>query len=568
MSDSTQGWIERAAERAVDGLVNTGFDVAMRINRRRFWPRLTEAATGPAEAQRTVLRRIVEQNRSTTFGRQHGFDRIESSTDYRRAVPVQDYESLRPLIEEQERTGKRNLTTDQPVIYAQTSGTSGEPKYIPMTADGVARTSRAQRIFASALHAGTDMFAGKIVGIGSPAIEGQLPGGTPFGSASGMVYEQMPSVVRRKYVIGPEVLSIDEPDLRYRTIAARCMAASDVTGVATANPSTLLRLRSVMVERWEELVAEIASSDRSRAEELNRLGERHGDNVGYAHIWERLAAITTWTGGSAGFALSALEPHLHPSTKIVELGYSASEVRGTIGIDPTTNLCVPLIDDNYYEFVARDDRESAGDGGASDRFVGLDELQQGEQYYVYVTTFDGLYRYDMNDIVEVTGRFAATPTLAFVQKGRGVTNITGEKLSESQVITAVEAALQPTDTPLTFFVALADEEAANYRLYVERASHSSADQADPSTADAFEVRLAADVDRRLGEANIEYRSKRSSGRLGPMIGIEVRAGTADAYRAACVAAGQRDAQFKYLFLQCQANCDFDFDECRRPLARP
>lgn len=47
-----------------------------------------------------------------------------------------------------------------------------------------------------------------------------------------------------------------------------------------------------------------------------------------------------------------------------------------------------------------------------------------------VTTDAGLYRYFMNDLIEVTGRFHATPTIQFVQKGSGVTSIAGEKLYE------------------------------------------------------------------------------------------------------------------------------------------
>ena len=70
----------------------------------------------------------------------------------------------------------------------------------------------------------------------------------------------------------------------------------------------------------------------------------------------------------------------------------------------------------------------------------------------------------MNDIVEVTGWVNATPTLAFVQKGTGVTNITGEKLCESQVTLAVNRAQRYGEPRIPFFIALADEERAEYQL--------------------------------------------------------------------------------------------------------
>ena len=72
-----------------------------------------------------------------------------------------------------------------------------------------------------------------------------------------------------------------------------------------------------------------------------------------------------------------------------------------------------------FEFVEREKHESGGGD-----FLDLHELEDGREYYVFVTTGEGLYRYDMNDIVRVNGRFFATPALEFVQKGKGVTNIT------------------------------------------------------------------------------------------------------------------------------------------------
>ena len=62
----------------------------------------------------------------------------------------------------------------------------------------------------------------------------------------------------------------------------------------------------------------------------------------------------------------------------------------------------------------------------------------GRRYYVLFTTAAGLYRYFMNDLVEVTGFFHRTPLLRFVQKGKGVTSLTGEKLYEAQAIEAVQ----------------------------------------------------------------------------------------------------------------------------------
>ncbi|MEM8923250.1 MAG: GH3 auxin-responsive promoter family protein, partial [Actinomycetota bacterium] len=101
-----------------------------------------------------------------------------------------------------------------------------------------------------------------------------------------------------------------------------------------------------------------------------------------------------------------------------------------------------------------------------------------------------------------------------------------------------------------FFVALADEADHRYRLYLE-----SPDGHPPPDGPA----IGAAVDRLLADGNIEYGSKRSSGRLGPMEGVAVEPGTGADYRRRLVADGQRDAQFKFLHLQYRKDCAVDFD---------
>jgi hypothetical protein len=90
-----------------------------------------------------------------------------------------------------------------------------------------------------------------------------------------------------------------------------------------------------------------------------------------------------------------------------------------------------------------------------------------------------------------------------------------------------------------FFVLVADEALSGYNLFFE---HDTA-------AASSVVHVAADVDRRLGELNIEYHSKRASGRLAPLTIVFLRPGAGEAYKTACVLAGQREGQFKPAVLQ-------------------
>jgi hypothetical protein len=160
----------------------------------------------------------------------------------------------------------------------------------------------------------------------------------------------------------------------------------------------------------------------------------------------------------------------------------------------------------------------------------------------------------MNDIVRVTGKVNDTPTFEFVQKGKGVTSITGEKLYEAQVLEAVMPVLDDHGIRPDFFVMLADQETAGYTLFVEAKRSDAENRPDP----------ADELDRRLRSLNIEYDGKRSSGRLALLRIRWLANGTGDRYRESRVADGQRDAQFKYLHLQYAHECKFDFDAVAEP----
>jgi hypothetical protein len=229
----------------------------------------------------------------------------------------------------------------------------------------------------------------------------------------------------------------------------------------------------------------------------------------------------------------------------MELGYQATECRGSIAIEAGTSSGLPPLNDCFFEFV----EQALWDAGTP-RVSTLEELEVGARYYIIVTTASGLYRYFMNDLVEVTGMFRQTPLVRFVQKGKGVTNLTGEKLYEGQVIDAVQHALDAAGAQAPFFVLIADEQRLSYSLVIE---------CDDETRPDMHT-LAAAVDRRLGELNIEYHAKRGSGRLRPLDVRCLRRGAADAYKAACVRAGQREGQFKLAVLQYRKDLVMSFDE--------
>jgi len=510
----------------------------MALIKQFLWKPLMRATYSPQRVQNELLLRIIKQNRRTVFGRQHGFATISSYDEYRKAVPVNTYEKLRGYIEKQEAKKKPYLNHNHPIMYAQTSGTTGKPKYIPILKTTVSQYRRSQYVVAYAKYlAIPDVYMGRVLAIVSPAVEGHLDTGTPFGSMSGLIYQSMPAFVRAKYVVPPKVFEITDYQRKYYLITLHALAEREITMIATANPSTLAKLDKIMNEDSEQLVHEIRKKNPKRADELQQFLSNKGALI-FADVWPNLKSVTIWTGGSCSFLIPALKKKLSSSTRIVEMGYLSSEFRGGITVDVLKNREIPALHENFFEFVEKNDW-----GNKSPNFLTLDRIEKGKQYYIFATTQSGLYRYNINDIIEATGQFNNTPTIRFVQKGKGVTSLTGEKLYEGQLVRAMAKLGQLRDIEFHFFMMLGCPETLEYSLFVEH-----------EPLDAF------DIEQHLIGFNREFNAKRKSQRLKPVKILFVHDGTGEAYKQHCLKQGQRESQFKLAHLQYKQDCSFNFTE--------
>lgn len=520
----------------------------------RYWRPVERMASRPAATQQSVLRRLLVANRGTRFGIEHGFAAIHDHAGLMKRVPVQDYEMLRPYIDDQRRTGAAALTAEAPLFYAQTSGTTGKPKFIPITSSMLAINRDEQALFSYLQYrASPAAFNGKALGIMGAAVEGHLDSGHAVGSVSGHLYRSLPAAVKSRFVVPPEVSDISDYNLKYLVIVRLALGEPDITYLGSPNPTTFLRLLEVLHDHREQLRESLETGTLHRLDELDthvrdviapRLRPNHARAaqlsrdapLTYADLWPGIRLVTTWTGGSCGIALDKLRDRLPSTAVVMELGYQSTECRGTIALESETPGGLPPLHHHFFEFV-----EQAAWDRDTPEFLTLARLEAGRRYYILITTASGLYRYFMNDLVEVTGFFRQTPLLRFVQKGKGVTSLTGEKLYESQTIDAVREMTTRYGLSSGFFLLVADEAASAYRLFIELD-----DEVRPDAQ-----RLGAAVDARLGDLNIEYHGKRESGRLGPLTVAWLRRGTGEAYKVACVRAGQREGQFKPPALQYQ-----------------
>ncbi|HVJ63881.1 MAG TPA: GH3 auxin-responsive promoter family protein [Bdellovibrionota bacterium] len=530
--------------------------------------------------QEKLLQKIVRQNASTEFGIQHGFGEIQTIEEFRRLVPVTDYEYLRPYVMHQDRTGERALVNHAPVFYAVTSGTTGEPKYIPFHPSAL-KTNRQSTLFFAAklLEDRPRMFDGKVLAIVSPAIEGQMTdSGLPMGSISGYMYESTPAMIRNRYLIPPAIFAIEDYNTKYLAILRLALQERNITYLTTANPSTIAKLINLCIATFDEMVHDIATgtfrhldkvdpaaraamvatlrANPMRAQELREIKKLARGKPAIRQLWPNLQVVSTWTGGSSSIFLDQLKDQFSKDTLLRDPGYLASEFRGSVPISSGTNVGVTAFWIAYYEFA----EQTAWDRGEK-HFLGLHELQDKQRYYIFITTDYGLYRYNMNDIIEVDGFYRDhCPLIRFVQKGKGVTSITGEKLYENQMIEAVGRAEKEFGVDSEFYILSCNPQESRYTLYYELAPAVKDSKLYREDGDWMSEcqKFQARIDEILGEINLEYRTKRQSDRLRPLRLDIVKRGTYEAFKMCYLNSGQREGQFKLVALQYAQDIKFDF----------
>ncbi|UCE77379.1 MAG: GH3 auxin-responsive promoter family protein, partial [Gammaproteobacteria bacterium] len=148
--------------------------------------RFDAATRDPLRTQTELLLGMVRNNADTEYGRRYGFASIDSIADYQKQVPVITYADIERDMERVVAGEKNIFTAEDPVMFAQTSGTTGKPKFIPVTPTDQGRAHKDQMrtwlYHAQKAHPG--ILDHKVVSMVSPAIEGHTSSGLPYGSTS------------------------------------------------------------------------------------------------------------------------------------------------------------------------------------------------------------------------------------------------------------------------------------------------------------------------------------------------------------------------------------------------
>ena len=520
---------------------------------------LLKATRDPRRSSEKTLREILTYAKDTVYGKEHCFAEILEAKDdkelyerYRKHVQPNEYEDLRPYVERHKHGEADVLFPGKPVLYATTSGSTAEPKWIPIT-ERYLKTIYGKMTkvwlfnFIQNRH---KVFAGKILSIVGKVVEGYAPDGTVYGSVSGVTQRDCPGFVKKLYSNPQCVYSIADYTARYYVLM-RMGIEQDITLIVTANPSTIVELQNNVNHYYDEYVNDIEKGtlkadlnidpeirkeleaclkpNPKRAAELRALKAQYG-TVLPKHYWPNLQILNTWKCGNTKVYLDKFKDSFPEGMLHQEFGYFASECRFGLVMDDTVNsVMFPHM--HYYEFVKEEEMDSP-----NPTFYQLHELVEGQRYCPYVTTFAGLYRYDMNDLLEVGPKFQNTPTVHMIQKTHGIVTMTGEKLYERQFIEAVHQAEEATGMMTRFFIGFAELPESRYNFYYEFA--------DSKTTQAQAEQFTEAVDKALQNINMEYKAKRESLRLKDAVTYRLQPESFEHFKERCIAEGARDGQFK------------------------
>ncbi|MBL7072159.1 MAG: GH3 auxin-responsive promoter family protein [Candidatus Omnitrophica bacterium] len=520
----------------------------------------------PIKAQKRVLLEFLSRNRKTEYGSKYGFGNIRSIDEYRRRVPLTDYEKLRPLVERIAKGEHNILTKDDPVFFSITSGSTGKPKLVPVTK--YSKTKNARVINLSAYYVTHDhpnIVTGKILAIVSPEISGYTPSGIPYGAESGHAYKNLPGAIKGAYSLPYEVFEIDDYDARYYTIL-RVSMEHDITIIATMTPSTIILLCQLIEKVRDDVIEDIRNGtikkslkispplrkalenqfkpNSKRANELTKILKEKGSLLP-KHFWGNLQVIECWKRGSMELYLKKF-PKYFGNVAIRDFGYFSSEMRSSVPMKDEGAEGVLAITTNFYEFIPREDKNKE-----EKRVLLCNQLEKGQEYFIVLTTPGGLCRYNIDDMIKVTGFFNKTPIIEFVQKGTSVTSAVGEKLYESQIVEAVKIATARLNVPLELFVAVVEwADSARYAFLVEFIEDATQEK-------KKELLLA--IEKELCRLNEEYDFNRTSQELAhPVLKVLAR-GSFEKFRTTKIKEGAHDSHFKLPQLTSDQTFQKNFD---------
>jgi hypothetical protein len=414
--------------------------------------------------QQSIWQELIKVGRKTEFGNAHQFDQIQTIADFQQAVPIRDYEGLRPYIDKI-KEGKHNvLWKGRPIYFAKTSGTTSGVKYIPITKDSIDFHFNSSRnsVLCNIVEFGdATAFDGKLIFLsGSPELE--RIGDIPTGRLSGIANHQIPRYLRTNQLPTYETNCIEDWETKLDRIVDETI--NQDMRLISGIPPWMQMYFDRLIERSSKSVGELFPNFNLLVHggvNFEPYRQRLMDSIG-----RPVRTIETYPASEGFFAFQDSQQHE--------------------GLLLNTNAGI------FYEFVK-----------ASDIFndqakrLTLAEVETGVNYAIIVSTNAGLWAYNIGDTV----KFVSKDPYRIVVTGRIKHYISafGEHVIGEEVEHSLLSIARKNQIGITEFTVAPrihpepGQEKPYHEWFVEFENV-------PDQLEAF----AADVDQALRQKNIYY----------------------------------------------------------------
>jgi phenylacetate-coenzyme A ligase PaaK-like adenylate-forming protein len=194
--------------------------VAAKLFAKKIYKETKAWAKNPVATQNKVLQKLIKEAKVTQFGLDHHFEKIKSSADFAKNVPVRDYEALKSYVDRVVNGEENVLWKGKPLYFAKTSGTTSGAKYIPLTKESMpyhieaARNAILHYIHETGI---ADFVDGKMIFLqGSPILEEKY--GIKLGRLSGIVAHFVPKYLQKNRMPSWETNCIEDWETKVNAI--------------------------------------------------------------------------------------------------------------------------------------------------------------------------------------------------------------------------------------------------------------------------------------------------------------------------------------------------------------
>mgnify|MGYP005750526441 CR=1 FL=1 len=379
----------------------------------------------PIPVQENTFWYLIEEGRSTDFGREYGFSKIKSYEDFAKQVPLFDYESFKPYIEKTMKGQQQIIWSTDIEWFAKSSGTtSSRSKYIPVSEESLEECHYKGGKDMVSLYVSTfpdtKLFTGKSLSIGGTLEKNPLnpSGSAKAGDVSAVIMQNLPIWAQFARTPSLETALMGEWESKIEKMARETMN-ENVTSIAGVPTWTLVLLQRILELKKAKNILE---------------------------VWPNLEVF--FHGAVAFGPYRNLFKELIPSVKMRYMEtYNASE--GFFGIQdqPDSDELLLLLDYGiFYEFIPMEEWDKE-----SPQVISLKDVEVGKNYALIISTNGGLWRYKIGDTI----KFTAILPYRFRISGRTkhFINAFGEEVIVENAESAIQHACEQTGATITNFTA-------------------------------------------------------------------------------------------------------------------